>query len=183
MVRRKEYIQILVKNSNLLADILAEYRGDEEKRRDHFRRVVLKSLPFKLAGIERAVSPQSEVSINGANNGYDKTVLNKQDIKEFISLLSTIYSQPSVHTNLSRAPSFLSSSSSSNNMNTKEKIRNSSFSPKAPSKLTTAANNRDENLLAFLNAMFNQMEDMKLDFLKSIESNCKYLLCGNYMST
>jgi hypothetical protein len=173
-------MRILVKNSNILADVLAEYRHAEEIRREHFRQAVTKILPFKLVEFDKA-SPQSEITLNGANE-YDSnnktTVLDKQDITEFISLIGAVYFQPSAHQGgLSRRPSFLSSSSSSSSQQSSGSRRNSSqHSPKSTSSKVTK-NNGDENLAKLLNFMFKQMNDMRSDFLKTIEHNCKYLMC------
>ncbi|CAO3646945.1 unnamed protein product [Mucor hiemalis] len=173
IVRRKEYAKVLMKNSNLLADVLAGYRLDEEKRRDKFRREVTKLLPFQLLGFDRA-SPQSEITLNGMSSSeLDKTVLDKNDVTEFISLLETVYFQSTPHATSSarRTSSFLASSTSASSPTHR---RTSSGSPGkiTGSRFTVGRNNStDENLLAFLNTMFKQMTDMRLDFLKTIETN------------
>lgn len=183
IVRRKEYARVLTKNSNLLADVLAGYRLDEEKRREKFRREVIKLLPFQLLGFDKA-SPQSEITLHGMNNNnnseLDKAVLDKNDVTEFISLLETVYFQSTPHAAslARRASSFLSSSSSTSASSSPTHRRTSSGSPSSKittgSRFTTGRNSStDENLLAFLNTMFKQMTDMRLDFLKTIETSCK----------
>lgn len=178
MVRRKEYIKILVKNSNILADVLAEYRAAEEKRRENFRRTITKSLPFQLTGFDNKASPQSEITLNkgGTNQECDQDVeLDKKDITEFVSLLGAVYFQPSSQNTMSRRPSFLSPSSSLSSSQSSSKNggsrRNSSLSANKSSSNKAATN--DENLAKLLNAMFKQLNDMRSDFLKTIEYNCK----------
>lgn len=141
--------------------MLADYRTEEEKRREHFRRIISKSLPFKLTGLEKP-SPQIEITLNGANN-HNETALDKQDITEFISLLNTVYFQP-VHASLSKRPSFISPSSSSSNRKSMKSSRT-----------------EDSNILVFLDAMFTQLNEMKSDFLMAIETNCKLNLLLSHL--
>ncbi|KAI7890527.1 uncharacterized protein EV154DRAFT_421878 [Mucor mucedo] len=153
LVRRREYKNIIVKNSNLLADLLSDYRSVEEKRREQFKRIVSKSLPFRFADLDKP-SPQSEVNLNLVKD-HNETTLEKGDITEFISLLNTVYVQP-VSVSPSKKPSFATVTSP---------------------KRSIHSNRIEENpILVFLNAMFTQMNDLKSDFLKTLESNCKFLI-------
>lgn len=118
-------------------------------------------------------SPQSEITLTGTSTELDNAILDKHDVTEFISLLETVYFQSTSHvTSLGRRASHLSSSSASYSSVNNQK-RSLSLSPSKSSRFTTGRNANDENLLAFLNVMFKQLADMRLDFLKTLETNCK----------
>jgi hypothetical protein len=128
-------------------------------------------LPFRLTGFDKP-SPQSEITLNGTSNELDNAILDKHDVTEFISLLETVYFQSTSHvTSLGRRTSFLASSASYSSNTTGPK-RSLSLSPGKSSRFTTGRNSSDENLLAFLNVMFKQLTDMRLDFLQTLKTNC-----------
>ncbi|KAI9259213.1 hypothetical protein EDC94DRAFT_521352 [Helicostylum pulchrum] len=150
IVRRKEYKQILIKNSNIIADILSDYRFKEEKRRDYFRHTIRNLLPFKLVGFD-STSPQSEITLNGINS-QDRIQLDKKDVEEYISILDNAYCQQ-INSSLTRQPSFAS--------------------PRTK-KLSKSINVvESDDIMLLFSTMSQQLNDLKSDFLKTVESNCK----------
>lgn len=144
-------------NASLIADVLSQYRTNEEDRRDHFRRVVSKSFPFKpiskshsgidallkltmLDAIIDKASAQCEISING----NDTNDLKKQDISEFISLITQVYStspQP-IHSQKKRGTSKFVSDQED-----------------------------EERFLNLLRKMVKEIEDMDKEFLASMNNH------------
>lgn len=133
-----------------------DYRTVEEKRREHFRRNISKFLPFSLTGIDKS-SPQSEVTLNGVKD-HNETSIEKGDFIEFISLLNTVYLQPTSGLP-GKKPSFVSTSTISSSRRT---IKSSRI--------------EENDILVSLDVMLTQLNDMRPDFLKNLETNCKLIL-------
>ncbi|KAG1177136.1 hypothetical protein G6F70_002931 [Rhizopus microsporus] len=144
IVRRREYVQLLAENATLLADVMSRYRNEEEQRRDFFRRKISKILPLKMSIMDDS-PPQCEITANIPP--VTDTTLQKKDIIDFISLLGQAYAQ---------SPSY------------NRRPLNGSKSLK---RLITQQTSEDEKLYSVLKLMYKQLDSLKADFLKNIESD------------
>ncbi|RUS27458.1 hypothetical protein BC938DRAFT_483221 [Jimgerdemannia flammicorona] len=88
LVRRKEYTNILLENASTLADLLAHFRSQEQRRRDTFRSDLGKSLPFGIDGMED-LPPYPEISMPGQRDRLPE--IGKDDVKDLLSFLRTTY--------------------------------------------------------------------------------------------
>ncbi|KAI8977957.1 hypothetical protein BDB01DRAFT_726815 [Pilobolus umbonatus] len=162
LVRRKEYTHLLRNNADLLSDLMSTYRNEEEKRREYFRHKIMRSLPFKL---KIADTPSSQCEINTRHTTEPITItMQKQDIIDFISLLRQVYSP--VPSPINR-PSY-----SVFNAKPLESSNKSVLSSRMFGKLGDQEENK---FLGLLDTMLKDLNNLKLDFLKTMETTCKVL--------
>ncbi|KAI8886836.1 hypothetical protein K501DRAFT_176861 [Backusella circina FSU 941] len=157
IVRRNEYIALLIENANLFADIFARYRDQEEERRGYFRHEVYQLLPFKLAVLDK-VSPQCDITTT-ARDDDESFKLRKKDIIDFISLLTQAYAQ----------------SPQSTPSSPKRFINKRISSPTSITSSRRVTEHPDNKLLGLLNNMNHQLNGLRDEFLKALESSCNVL--------
>ncbi|KAG0190202.1 oligomeric, coiled-coil, peripheral membrane protein [Apophysomyces sp. BC1034] len=173
VVRRKEYITILVESSNTIADLLARYRAQEEDRREYFRHDVSPSLPFKIQNIGDA-APLCEITAVNENNNNPK--IDRGDIIALITLLSQFYSglrtQNISVSSAKRKP--LVKNKRSDMMQSSSHLtkltRSSNQMSRSMSKKMITRDTHGEKILNLLTTMNSQLDGLKLEFLKSMES-------------
>ncbi|KAF7727328.1 oligomeric, coiled-coil, peripheral membrane protein [Apophysomyces ossiformis] len=173
VVRRKEYITILIESSNTIADLLARYRTQEEKRREFFRQDISPSLPFKIQNVGDA-PPHCEITTVN-NNNEDLTDIERADVVALITLLSQYYSG-----SRSQGASDASGTRSVANQKRSDSLRSpspltkvtkaSSIMSKSMSRRTIGRDIRGEKILNLLTTMNSQLDGLKLEFLKALES-------------
>ncbi|KAI8979761.1 hypothetical protein BDF20DRAFT_530265 [Mycotypha africana] len=185
LVRRKEYHTLLVSNSNLLADVLAQYRTEEENRRTYFRHKITKLLtPFNVSKLLEN-DPPSQCDINVIHgiplvadneNETQETEqskrkqylqqLNKRDIADFISIITQVYSNSPQWTNSAR--------NKSRGSNRSEATITAATKRDSDSEAEDEDNDEDEEgkpleLLQLINRMVQQVDEMGYQFLSSIK--------------
>ncbi|KAG1472933.1 hypothetical protein G6F56_001249 [Rhizopus delemar] len=148
IVRRREYVQLVSEHGLLLSDLMTKYKQEELKKRNFFDQKVLKMLPFKPNLDEYC--PQFEITTPTQPLSIQETPLQKKDITDFISLLGQAYGQ-STNTSLRSTP-----------------IRSTSIR-----RLITKQTNEDEKFNSIIKVMYQQLDTIKIDFLKCIEADCK----------
>jgi hypothetical protein len=88
VVRRKEYVKIFLQKSKEMADILNQFRAQEQRRRDTFKGEIFRYVPQGLIlGLEDT-PPYCEISISNTKDTLP--VLGMEDITAFERLVNTI---------------------------------------------------------------------------------------------
>ncbi|KAI9277045.1 hypothetical protein BDA99DRAFT_430570 [Phascolomyces articulosus] len=159
VVRRKEYNTILAESANAIADLLAGYRAEETKRREDFVRNILRTLPFQVKDIETESTTHCEVStINAQQSNLD---ISRKDIIDFIRFLGQYYGS---------AQHSRSSPRSSKRLSFSNILRRGSN----PSEST-------DKFVELLHVMSQQLDGLRAEFFKALETTCMYLAFINYM--
>ncbi|KAJ3411326.1 hypothetical protein HDV05_002390 [Chytridiales sp. JEL 0842] len=80
-VRRKEYVKVFLQKASMLAEVLAKFRIQEEKRRENFKNEILRYLPTGLIkGLEDR-PPYCEISVSNTSDSLPN--LTREDLAEF----------------------------------------------------------------------------------------------------
>ncbi|CAG8444414.1 17447_t:CDS:10 [Acaulospora morrowiae] len=148
IVRRKEYTKLLLAKSQQLAEIMAQFRDMEQKRRDRYRLDTKKYVPIKIPALDDS-PPMCEISAVNMNDDRLPS-FSKEDIQLFLNLIDQI--RPAV---MSQASLIRSSFSS---LTPKVRIQQSYFDP-----LSTLQSN--------LVKLFGQVEGMNIEFENIIEKS------------
>ncbi|KAI9245163.1 hypothetical protein BY458DRAFT_537091 [Sporodiniella umbellata] len=143
IVRRREYAQIVSENGHLLADLMSKFKQEELKRRDYFSQEVANITPFKPVMDESC--PEYEIIPANRSLSIQDIPIQKKDITDFISLLGQAYGQATSTSLRSTSPS----------------IR----------RVITQKSNEDGKFHSILKVMYQQLDSIKIDFLKSIEED------------
>jgi hypothetical protein len=88
VVRRKEYNKVFLRKAKEMADILAQFRTQEERRRETFKNEIFRYLPVGLIeGLEDS-PPYCEVSVSNTRDALPN--LSLDDILSFNQLVSSM---------------------------------------------------------------------------------------------
>lgn len=88
IVRRKEYVRIFLQKAKEMADILNQFRTQEQRRRDTFKSEILRYIPAGLIqGLEEA-PPYCEISVSNTKDSLPNLVTD--DIQAFERMVSSI---------------------------------------------------------------------------------------------
>ncbi|KAJ3281443.1 hypothetical protein HK104_011463 [Borealophlyctis nickersoniae] len=90
IVRRKEYVRIFLSKANDMAEVLAKFRSQEEKRRENFRNEISRYLPSGLINGLDDKPPYCEISVSNTKDGLP--AITREDIAEFERFVSNIRS-------------------------------------------------------------------------------------------
>ena len=88
VVRRKEYVKIFLQKSKEMADILNQFRAQEQRRRDTFKGEIFRYVPQGLIdGLDES-PPYCEISVSNTKDALP--ALGMEDISAFERLVNTI---------------------------------------------------------------------------------------------
>ena len=88
IVRRKEYVRIFLQKAKEMADILNQFRTQEQRRRDTFKSEILRYIPTGLIqGLDEA-PPYCEISVSNTKDSLPNLVTD--DIQAFERIVSSI---------------------------------------------------------------------------------------------
>ncbi|KAI9366784.1 hypothetical protein DFJ73DRAFT_2669 [Zopfochytrium polystomum] len=85
-VRRKEYVRFFLNKARDVAEVLAKFRRQEEKRRDNFKGEIVRYLPAKLVtGLDDKV-PSWEIQVSNTKDNLPN--ITRNDLAEFEKLVN-----------------------------------------------------------------------------------------------
>ncbi|KAI8897515.1 hypothetical protein BC833DRAFT_649501 [Globomyces pollinis-pini] len=90
IVRRKEYVRVFLKKAKEMADVLSQFRSQEERKRYTFKNEIARYLPNGLITGLDDPPPYCEISVSNTKDSLPKLVLD--DISAFERLVSTLRS-------------------------------------------------------------------------------------------
>jgi hypothetical protein len=86
IVRRKEFLRVFLSNAKEMANILSQFRLQEEKKRDAYKAEIAQYLPEGLiSGLDDS-SPYCEVAVSNARDNLPQ--LKVEDLNGFLYLIS-----------------------------------------------------------------------------------------------
>ncbi|KAJ3112204.1 oligomeric, coiled-coil, peripheral membrane protein [Phlyctochytrium bullatum] len=88
IVRRKEYVKIFLGRAREMAEVLAKYRGQEEKRRETFRNEISRYLPAGLVTGLDDKPPYCEITVSNTKDTLPN--ITKDDIADFEQLVANL---------------------------------------------------------------------------------------------
>ncbi|KAL0079139.1 hypothetical protein J3Q64DRAFT_1270177 [Phycomyces blakesleeanus] len=162
-VRRNEYTTLLAEYANSMTSVLANYRNQEEDRREKFRREISTSLPFQIKSLSDSAT-QCEIPIIHLQNS--KPTVTQKDIIAFITQLGHGYASTSKEKKRKTGTllSILQRTSGS------VLFDSTGSGIQSTSRRTIQRDVQGERLIKLLNTMNKQLEGLKPELLKSIES-------------
>ncbi|KAJ3270043.1 hypothetical protein HDV01_000591 [Terramyces sp. JEL0728] len=95
IVRRKEYVRVFIKKAKEMADILSQFRANEERRRETFKIEISRYLPNGLISGLDDPPPYCEISVSNTKDTLPNLVL--EDITVFENLVSAIRNSHITH--------------------------------------------------------------------------------------
>ncbi|KAI8393603.1 uncharacterized protein BYT42DRAFT_551620 [Radiomyces spectabilis] len=152
LVRRNEYMKLLIQNADMVADLLARYRDQEEKRRQTFRHDIAPILPFNFVALEDSAS-HCEISTICAKSKYPE--IERDDILDYITLLSQFYGH-SAFSKISKAKG-------------KSLYQSTSMDQSTPLRSKSKRWLNGDNFLSVLHDMNKKLDGLKVDFLKDVQ--------------
>ncbi|KAJ3202029.1 hypothetical protein HDU67_000840, partial [Dinochytrium kinnereticum] len=90
IVRRKEYVKVFLSRAKDMAEVLAKYRTQEEKRRENFKNEIIRYLPVGLVSGLDDRPPYCEISVSNTKDSLPNVT--KDDISDFEKLVSNMRS-------------------------------------------------------------------------------------------
>ena len=103
IVRRKEYVRIFLQKAKDMADILNQFRNQEQRRRDTFKSEILRYIPVGLIqGLDES-PPYCEISVSNTKDSLPN--LKIDDIQAFEKMIFSLK-----HSQMSGDPSIASDS-------------------------------------------------------------------------
>jgi predicted nuclease with TOPRIM domain len=88
VVRRKEYSKVFLRKAKEMADILAQFRAQEERRRETFKNEISRYLPVGLIDGLEDPPPYCEVSVSNTRDALPN--LSLDDVLSFNQLVSSM---------------------------------------------------------------------------------------------
>ncbi|KAI9028822.1 hypothetical protein CLU79DRAFT_736233 [Phycomyces nitens] len=162
VVRRNEYTTILSEHTNSMAGLLTNYHRQEEDRREKFRRDIGASLPFQIKSLLDS-APQCEIPIIPIQRS--KIPITQKDIIAFITQLGHGYASISKEDKRKTGTLLDVLQRTSGSV-----MFDSTNSGIQSSRRTIQRDTQGERVIRLLNTMNKQLDGLKPELLKSIES-------------
>ncbi|RHZ74520.1 hypothetical protein Glove_221g66 [Diversispora epigaea] len=92
IVRRKEFIKLLLSKSQQFAEVMSEVRNSEQRRRDNYRLEIKKYVPIDIPALDDSPPICEVTTVNSSDNRLPS--FSKDDIQSFLNMIIQI--RPSV---------------------------------------------------------------------------------------
>ncbi|KAI8853000.1 hypothetical protein BC829DRAFT_430285 [Chytridium lagenaria] len=90
IVRRKEYVKVFISRAREMAEVLAKYRTQEERRRENFKNEIIRYIPVGLVTGLDDRPPYCEISVSNTKDTLPEVT--RDDIADFEKLVANLRS-------------------------------------------------------------------------------------------
>ncbi|KAJ3192763.1 hypothetical protein HK101_005999 [Irineochytrium annulatum] len=88
VARRKEYVKVFLSKAKEMAEVLAKFRSQEEKRRENFKGEIERYLPQGVVKGLEDKPPSCEISVSGTKDGLPD--ISRNDVVDFEKLVANL---------------------------------------------------------------------------------------------